>query len=210
MTSIIRIFFLLCFSSIASIAQTFEGKITYLNTYKSKIPNVTDALFTEMMGTTQEYNFKSGNYRSVSNGTFLQWQLYINKDNKLYTKFSNSPAIVWNDGAVNPDSVIKTELNKEVVDILGYKCDELIFTCTSGVQKYYFNSKLKLDPKFFENHKFGNWYEYISRSKAVPLKIIVDNIQFSLESIATAVQPQKINDQLFTLPADAKLEKSPY
>ena len=210
MTVLTRICFLLIFSSIVSLGQTFEGKVIYQNTYKSKVPNVTDALLTSMMGTSQEFNFKGGNYRSASNGTFLQWQLYLQKDNKLYTKFSNSSSILWNDGAVNPDSVLKTELNKEVVDILGYKCDELIFTCKSGVQKYYFSSKLKIDPKPFEHHKFGNWYQYLSQSKSLPLKMIIDNAQFSLVSMATKVQPEKIDDQFFALPADAKLEKSPY
>lgn len=207
---VMRIWVLFFLQSVVCLGQNFEGKVTYQNSYKSKIPNVTDALFTAMMGTSQEYNFKGGNYRSVSNGTFLQWQLYLQKDNKLYTKFSNSPSILWNDGALNPDSVLKTELNKEVVDILGYKCDELVLTCTSGVQKYYFNSALKVDPKLFENHKFGNWHQYLSQSKALPLKMMIDNVQFSLVSVATAVQPQKIDDQFFSLPADAKLEKSPF
>jgi hypothetical protein len=207
---IAKICFLFLLPNVVSLAQNFEGKVTYQNTYKSKVPNVTDALFTEMMGTLQEYNFKGGNYRSVSNGTFLQWQLYVNKDNKLYTKFSNSPAILWNDGAVNPDSVLKTELNKGVVDILGHKCDELILTCTSGVQKYYFNSALKVDPKLFENHKFGNWSQYLSQSKALPLKMMIDNAQFSMVSVATVIQPQKIDDQFFALPADAQLQKSPF
>jgi len=210
MTASTRICFLLIFSSIVTLGQTFEGKVTYQNTYKSKIPTVTDALLTAMMGTSQEFNFKGGNYRSVSNGTFLQWQLYVQKDKKLYTKFSNSPSILWNDGAVNPDSVLKTELNREVVDILGYKCDELIFTCKSGEQKYYFNSKLQIDPKHFENHKFGNWYQYLLKSKAVPLKMMIDNVQFSVVSMATNIQPEKIDDQFFVLPADAKLEKSPF
>jgi hypothetical protein len=210
MSLVTRILLLLCFSSIVSVGQTFEGKITYETTYKSKIPTVTDALFTEMMGKSQEYNLKDGNYRTTSNGTFLQWQLYVNKDNKLYTKFSNSPSILWNDGAVNPDSVLKSELNKGVIDILGYKCDELILICKSGVQKYYFNSKLKIDPKLFENHKFGNWYKYVSQSQAVPLKMILDNAQFSVIIAATAIESQKIDDQLFALPADAKLEKSPF
>ena len=39
---------------------------------------------------------------------------------------------------------------------------------------------------------------------------MVDNVQFSVVSVATAIQPQKIEDQLFALPADAKLEKSPF
>lgn len=210
MITTVKILFLVVASCILSHGQTFEGKISYQNSYKSKIPNVTDELFTQMMGTSQEYNFKGGNYRSSSNGTLLLWQLYIHQDNKVYTKFSNSPSVFWNDGAVNPDEVLKTELNKNVIDILGYSCDELILTCKSGVQKYYFSSKLKIDPKLFEKHKFGNFYDYVSISKAVPLKIIVDNVQFALESVAVAVQEEKIADAFFTLPADAKLEKSPF
>jgi len=210
MRTTVKIFFLVIVTCTLTYGQTFEGKITYQNSYKSKIPNVTDELFTQMMGTSQEYNFKGGNYRSSSNGTLLLWQLYIQRDNKIYTKFSNSPSVFWNDGAVNPDEVLKSELNKNVTEVLGYKCDELILTCKSGVQKYYFNSKLKIDPKLFENHKFGNFYEYVSKTKAIPLKITVDNVQFSLESVAIAVKEEKIADSLFILPADTKLEKSPF
>ena len=60
MISMTRIFFMLTLSSVVSLGQTFEGKITYQNTYKSKIPNVTDDLLTAMMGTSQEFNFKAG------------------------------------------------------------------------------------------------------------------------------------------------------
>ena len=210
MAAIIRIFLSLVLSTAISYAQPFEGKITYRNSYKCKIPNVTDEMFTAMMGASWEYSIKGASYRTSSNGTMLQWQLYQPKDNKLYTKFSNSPSIFWNDGAVNPDSVIKSELNKNVVEILGHRCDELILTCKSGVQKYYFNSKFEMNPKLFENFKFGNWYAYVSKAKAMPLKMIIENVQFTLESIATAIDAQKVDDQLFTLPAGATLEKSPF
>lgn len=209
-TITITIFALFTFLSVTCIAQSFEGKITYQNTYKSKVPNVTDEVFTQMMGAAIEYSYKDGNYRTTSNGTFLQWQLYVHKDNKLYTKFSNSPSILWNDGAVNPDEVLKSELNKNVIAVLGYKCDELVLTCKSGVQKYYFNSKFKIDAKLFENHRFGNLYEYMSKAKALPLKLVIENAQFSMESVATSIEEQKINDKIFVLPAGASLEKSPY
>ncbi|WP_276373201.1 hypothetical protein [Chryseolinea sp. H1M3-3] len=205
-----RILFFLLLSDVAVVAQTFEGKITYRNSYTCKIPNVTNEMFTSMMGTSLEYIVKGASYKTISNGTFLQWQLYLPKDNKLYTKFSNSPSILWNDGAVNPDEVIKSELNKNVVEILGHACDELVLTCKSGVQKYYFNSKLKMDSRLFENHRFGNFYEYVSKANAVPLKIIIDNVQFALESVATVVQEEKVDDQIFVLPPDAVLEKSPF
>lgn len=190
--------------------QTFEGKITYHNSFKSKMPNMKDEQFNSMMGSEQEYYIKAGNYKSVSNGTFSKWQLYINKDNKLYAKMSNSETILWNDGAANTDSVIKVELNKGVTVILGYSCDELILTCKSGTQKYYFNSRLGVDTKLYVNHKYGNWYDYLKRANSLPLKMIIDNQQFTLECVATEVQPMKLDDKAFKLPENVKTGKSPY
>ena len=80
-------------TTVTVFAQNFEGKITYQNSYKSKLPTVKDEQFNAMMGTRQEYYIKGGNYKSVSNGTFSQWQLYINMDSKLYSKMANSETI---------------------------------------------------------------------------------------------------------------------
>ncbi len=196
--------------SICSFAQNFEGKIVYTNSVKSKIPNVTDEQFATMMGTTQEYFIKAGDYKSISNGSLFQYQLYINKDNKLYSKMSNSEALLWNDGSENKDEIIKSELNKGVIEILGYNCDELILTCKSGIQKYYFNSKIAVDTKSFTNHKYGNWYEFLLKSNSLPLKIVIDNPQFTLESIATEVKAMKLENTFFDLPENAQLTKSPH
>ena len=203
-------FLLATLISICSFGQNFEGKIVYANSYKSKMPSVTDQQFTTMMGSTQDYFIKSGDYKSVANGSFFQWQLYVNKDNKLYSKMANSETLLWNDGSENKDEIIKTELNKGVTEILGFKCDELILTCKSGTQKYYFNSKLSVDTKLFINHKFGNWYDYLLKANALPLKTIVDNAQFTLESVATEVKEMKLDNTLFNLPANVQITKSPY
>lgn len=191
-------------------AQSFEGKIVYSNAIKSKIPNVSDTQFTTMMGNIQSYYLKGGSYKSEMNGSLMQWQLYINADNKLYSKMSNSEAVLWNDGAVNTDEVISSELHKAVIDVLGYKCDELVLTCKSGVQKYYFSSKVPVDSKLFVNHQFGNWYTVLSKTNAIPLKMTVDNAQFYIESIATEIKPDKLDATMFTLPAGILLQKSPY
>jgi hypothetical protein len=207
-----KLFFTLSFLLVClyTIAQTFEGKIIYQNTIKSKIPSVTDEQFGAMLGTTQNYYIKGGDYKSETNGKLVLWQLYINKDNKLYNKLANSEALLYNDGAINPDSVISSELHKGVTEILGYKCDELVLTCKSGVQKYYFSSKLAADSKLYEHHLFGNWYAYLSKSHALPLKTIIDNAQFYIESVATEVKPMKLDQTLFTLPANVEIKKSPY
>ena len=188
------VFALITFSTVTVFGQNFEGKITYSNTYKNKNPQMTDQQWLSMMGGTQEYYIKGGNYKSVTNGTLMQWQLYVNSENKLYTKMSNSETVFWNDGLTNPDSIISIELNKNVIEILGYTCDELILTCKSGIQKYYFNATLKVEVSLFENHKFGNWYDFLKESNALPLKMIIDNAQFTMENIATEVKEMKLTD----------------
>lgn len=203
-------FLLAALFSFSTFGQTFEGKIVYNNTYRSKIPNVTDEQLTTMMGSTQEYFIKNGDYKSVSNGAFFQWQLYVNNDNKLYNKMANSETLLWNDGATNHDEILKEEVNKGVIEILGFKCDELVLTCKSGIQKYYFNSQLSVDTKLFVNHKFGNWYDFILKSNSLPLKSVIGNAQFTLESVATEVKEMKLDKILFDLPANAKTMKSPY
>lgn len=197
-------------TAVTTFAQNFEGKIIYANTYKSKNPQMTDQQWASMMGSTQEYLIKGGNYKSIANGALVQWQLYINKDNKLYSKISNSETAFWNDGSVQGDEVLKVELNKNVTEILGYKCDEVILTCKSGVQKYYFNAKLTVDTKLFANHKFGNWFDYLSKSNALPLKSIIETAYFNFESVATDVKTMKLDDKEFELPAGIKTDKSPY
>ncbi len=196
--------------AISCFAQNFEGKIIYKNSYKSKIPNVTDVLLTTMMGATQEYFIKNGDYKSITDGSLFQWQLYVNKDNKLYSKMSNNETILWNDGATNPDEIVKTEVNKGAAKILNYLCDELILTCKSGIQKYYFNTKISVDPKMFASHKFGNWYDVVSITNSLPLKSTIDNGQFYLESEATEIKEMQLEKTLFQLPENAKTMKSPY
>lgn len=191
-------------------SQTFEGKIVYQNNIKSKLPNVTDAQFAAMMGNTMEYYIKNGDYKTISNGSLLQSQNYINAENKLYTKMSNSATFMWNDGAVNPDEVLKVEINKAVTTVAGHSCDEVILTCKSGIQKYYYNAKIGVDADKFVNHKFGNWHAFVSQSKALPLKYIIENPQFSMEVTATSVENIVLEPSFFALPANAKTAKNPY
>jgi hypothetical protein len=44
----------------------------------------------------------------------------------------------------------------------------------------------------------------------MPLKMIIDNVQFTMESIATEVKPLKLDNTLFELPPGVKTVKSPY
>ncbi len=206
----ILILILVALISMTGDNKSFEGRIVYKNVYSSKLANVSSEQFNKMMGETQEYYIRKGDYKSVANGSLFQWQLYVNHDNKLYSKMANSETLLWADGAVNSDQVIKAEINENALVVLGYTCDELVLTCSSGVQKYYFNEKFRIEKGLYLNHKYGNWYEFLSRSNALPLKSIIDNAQFTLESTAIEAKEVKLDDHFFDLPAGAKTMKSPY
>lgn len=188
----------------------FEGEVTYANTFKSKNPKLKEKELSAMMGSIHNYYVKNGDYKTVTNGAFAQWQLYIQKDNKLYNKMVSSDTVFYNDGLDYDDVVYSTQLNKNVITILGYKCDELVLNCKSGVQKYYFNAQLRIDSKFFVNHKFANYYNYISKTNALPLKTIIEDYDFIMESVATKVEAKKLPVTLFQLPANSKVAKYHY
>jgi hypothetical protein len=196
--------------TITAAAQEFEGKIIYQLKCESKIPNIPSEQFTAMMGGLQEYYYRSGDYKMQGNGTLFQWQLFILKDNKLYSKLSSANAVYYDDITVNKEEVLNVEVKKKSTTVLGYSCDELILTTKSGVQRYYYNVRFNIDPKKFESFRFNNWYEYVSRAKAVPLKMYIETPQFNFESVATEIQETKLDKSLFVLPPNVKIEKNPF
>jgi hypothetical protein len=189
--------------------QIFEGKVGYQNTYKSKLPGVTDEQLAASMGSRQDYLIKGGNYKSISNGAAWTWQIYSDRDNKLYNKMSDSDVILWIDGAGRSDQILETKLNKAVTEVLGYACDEIVLTLKNGVEKYYFNSKLGIDPSVYSKHLYGNWYDYLKLAKAVPLKMIIETPQFVMTSTAIEVKAMKLSATDFQLPEGAKTAKMP-
>jgi hypothetical protein len=207
-TLILVLLIFLCASTIT--AQNFEGKIVYQNVYKSKLPNVEDEQLTAMLGPSQDYMIKDGNYKSITNGTMMQWQLYRKQDNRLYIKMAGVPVVFWNDGGENRDSILSAEIKKGAETIAGHVCDQLTLTCKSGIQKYYFTRNIKLDPQLFTQHKYGNFNEVVSRIRSVPLKVVLETAQFSVTSTATQILPAKLDEKEFELPEGSQLQKSPY
>ena len=206
---LLTVFVLLLFSIVAA-GQTFEGKIVYQNTYRNKKSHLINSLLGSMLGTRQEYYIKGGNYKSVTNGSMVQWQLYINSENKLYNKFASQEALYWNDGLENGDSVTGATLHKNEIGLLGYPCDELILHCKGGDQRYYFNPALAVNPELYRAHRFGNWYDVLSRTRALPLKLIVVTDSFITESIATEIVPMKLPDEFFRLPEHLPVRKNSF
>lgn len=206
----IILFFVFFFTSFLSKGQSFEGKITYSISYKSKLSELSDQKWTSMLGSKQDYYIKGGFYKSITNGSTLEWQLYNPKENIIYNKSKSPNGAIPIDASQQPDVITNTEIIKNAATILGYTCDELIITTTTSVEKYYFSSKLSIDPNSFQKHKYGNWYDFVLRSKAIPLKIIIDNRQFVMESTATSVSEMNLKNNFFDLPTGTVIQKNEY
>jgi hypothetical protein len=191
-----------------SFSQSFEGKIIYSNSYKSKNTQYTYERWVSILGDTETFFIKGGDYRIVTNGSLMRWQLYINKDNKLYSKMANTETILWKDVSIQEDEVLSVKINKGSIRVLGYLCDEIILSCKGGVRRYYFSSKLGVDSKLFMNHRYGNWYDYLSKSNALPLKMVIENPEYIKFSTAISVVSMEVEGSDFELEDDAKLEKS--
>jgi hypothetical protein len=187
----------------------FEGEVVYQVTYQSKIPNVSNERMTNAMGDRAEYYVKGGDYKSVINGTIMQWQLYRHDANRIYNKMSKTNAILWIDAATNPDSVYTSYLVFNAETILGYACDELILECKSGEQRYYFSSRLGVDSRLFLHHRFGNYYAFVSKSHALPLKYVLSSAQCIVEGTAVSIKPGPLDPGIFSLPAGGLISPMP-
>jgi hypothetical protein len=202
MRTLIAIFLLI--SPVVGFSQVFEGKITYANSYKSKLSQLTDQQLETMMGTTQNYYIKGANYKSIFNGTFIKMHLYRSAENKSYSLTANSDSLYSEDYSKNNDVATKSEVGKAQETVSGILCNVLIIYTPKGKTTYYYNSKYGVNPVNFSQHRYGNWYYLLSKTKALPLKIISENEQFTLISIAVSITPMKLEETIFTLP-DSKL-----
>ncbi len=206
----ILIIALVLINTVGVLAQTFEGKIVYQNTVKSKVKEMTDQQWIALLGTEQEYIIKKGNYKSISNGTMFQWQLYLNNENKIYNKLAASNSAFWLDASQAAETITKIEVVKNAAEVIGYSCDMVVITTPTATEKYYYNIKFAVDPSLFVNHKYGNWADFVAKSKSLPLKIVIDNSQFILQSEAKSIKASKVPDDVFELPAGMQITKSPY
>ncbi|MGJ1405504.1 hypothetical protein [Sphingobacterium siyangense] len=208
-TNRLLLFLLLLSVTLKGYAQeAFEGEIIYQNSFQSKNSSVTSEQMKILLGDKQEYFIKSGNYKSCTNGVGITMQLYIGETNRLYNKTSRSDTLYWFDADVKSDAVISYELVKNKEKILGEDCDALILKTQGGQTTYFYTSKYPVDFTKYQMHSYGNWNYYLSKAKSVPLKIVVDNEQFKMESVAQKIEARELPDDFFAISVDTPIKKT--
>ena len=208
MRLLICLFFV--FATTATFAQNFEGKIVYENSYKSKIPAVTDEQFVAMLGNKQDYYIKGNNYKSVTNGQFVKSQLYRGAENKSYTLTAKSDTLYWQDFSENKTPATRFEILKGKDTVMGLPCDVLIIYSAEGKVSYSYNAKYGVDASLYKQHAFSNWYYAISKMNALPLRTVYEDAQFVLTSTAVSADVEKLNGSVFEIADKAKVAKLPW
>ncbi len=198
---------LLVLSAGAIHAQIFEGKVVYNNRFTSKIKNLSDEQLQMFIGSKQEYFIKGGHYKSLLNGRALVMQLYNQEDNRLYNQRANTDTLYWFDASKNTDEVKNVEIRHNAETVLGKKCDALILQTVSGTSTFYYSAEYKIDSKAYVNHKYSNWDLYVSKTGAIPLKTIVENGQFKMESTAVEITPVKLDAAFFNIDKTAPVKQ---
>ena len=107
-----KLFLLLIICPFISFSQSFEGRIQYSNSFKSKNPQLKDDQLGVLFGTSQEYFIKGGDYKSIFNGTYIKMQLYRNKENKSYTLTGKSDSLYVDDYSKNLEPAIDVKMGK--------------------------------------------------------------------------------------------------
>ncbi|RAR50842.1 hypothetical protein [Flavobacterium lacus] len=198
------IFFLLLF--VKSFSQNFEGEIVYKNVCKSNKPDWKIEYCQLITDSIQNFYYKNGSYK-YSHPKNENWTIFKQKENKIYTK-TKKGKIFWKYTNSYNDSIVNVTINKKVLNILGYDCDELILETISGIQKYYYNSKLSINPELYKNHKYGNLYSITLITKSIPLKtiFIIESQGLVLESTAIKLDIDIIDKKIFLIPKNIEIE----
>lgn len=190
-------------------SQTFEGFIVYQNEVKSKNLKVSDAQFLSLVGSVQKsFYAANGDYINILKGGMVRMQYYKGSENLIYILLASNDTLYYKDAGITSDNVIKHELVEEVELVLSKQCNKLNIYTSQTVLKYYFSNDYSMDPSIYSKHGFGNWNYIIEKTKALPLKFIIETPQFIATSTAVEIREEKIDPEIFKIPDGAV--KAPY
>ena len=201
--------FISLFISISSFSQEyFEGIVKFKTQFKDRTGQMTDEQAKQFLGTEQTYYLKGDNYKSSFNGLLAMTGYYNGKDT-IFMKMQGNSTLLYTLSSKQEEKIISYEFKKTDVVLLGYKCELLELKTDKGFHKYYFNRKIKINPKYYKNHKAGLWHFFLEKTGgAISLKTSADLID-SYNAIEIISIKKKILDPLVFKKPDLPIVKMP-
>ena len=214
----IAILFYLSLSPFCSVAQSFEGKLTYKIDFavlpKMEKMGVTKEIIAEKMKEEGRWHEQQEIYYSEDGFFFCQydnddhmWQIYRPDSNKHYTIIDTSDLCTVLDISVDLES---KHTNKEpqiiqldtTLMVFDRPCKAIRIKWKTGYYDYvYSEGFLKVNPANFKNYKYDGWSQYLERSGCLPL-MIVKVVNGMMKNTLTLVEVEEINvdHALFQVP----------
>lgn len=188
-------------SSFLSPAQTFRGRIHY--TYQFTDLKGTDLMegASRKIGREQFYFITDSNYKSLDeNNRFTQ--LY-NSSSNIHYEFERNNTAVRRDALLRTSQHYKVTRLNQKEKILGYDCYLMKVESDHSTVVYYVAPALKINPRAFAKHHYGEWTNYLQASEgALSLKQVITNTNAGYIWTITAVgiEPMELANKDFEFP----------
>jgi hypothetical protein len=188
-----------CLAGLAARAQYFEGKVIYRNVVTSKTPGLSDSALGALIGNEEIYYIRGGNYESLTNGAGYSMQLYDHRSNRMYFKKPDVDTLYWLDAGKSAEKPLSYEKREDAETVLGKRCDALVVQTETGTTVFYYSPRYKIDAAMFQKHLYGGWAFYVSQTGCLPLKTVIDNDKFHLETTAVEVLLLELKESFFDI-----------
>ncbi|HXH18727.1 MAG TPA: DUF4412 domain-containing protein [Chitinophagales bacterium] len=184
----------------------FEGKIHYRHTLESCSPNYPLDVLSVTMDTASDYYYKNGNYKWVNANALFREDLYLSDRNRNYFLVGRQGDVYYGEGSEVSEEILDYSIKRNQEKILGYECDMLYLSSkqkkdNSIVHRYiYFTDEIKIDSNAFSQLKYLSHDFIQSKIHSIPLKIVMENPEFSITWEAESVEFQSLSDSIFYMP----------
>lgn len=99
------------------------------------------------------------------------------------------------------EKIISHEFTDTEEIIAGVKCKLVIVKTTKGLHKYYYSQDVRIDPKYYKNHKMGLWSYFMNITNGgISIRSISD-LEDSYNKIeAIFIERKTLDDVIFNRP----------
>lgn len=179
--------------------DSFEGKIIYDFIMKDKSGEMPDEMTKMMFGEKQVYTIKKSKYKAEFDGQMSMKQYYTGGDS-MFLQMNGVEGLLWNDVNENTDKLISVDIKENVEKVAGVDCNLITIKSKEQIAQYYYSNDYIINPADYTKHDYAFWKLYVEKTKAIPLKMIVDSDEFYIEATTTEIKSTKIDDKEFDLP----------
>ena len=194
--------------------QFFEGVVHYHHIIEAKDSTANEFLLINFYGNSSKFYFKEGNYRWDFQESELEYQVYNQKENKVFDKYHKNDTLYWTAASEQIEDLVQDFAPKassgQILDLpmMVYNVkSQFFYNEEVRGRMYYFSPKYALNPAWFKQHKLNNLDAIYARTKAIPLRIVVLYPNYRVTYLAIKVEAKPLDKSLFEINKKATLKQ---